>query len=266
MCTIVALHGLRSDLPLVLAANRDEYYARTATGPQVLVPKPSVGGKVVGGRDERAGGTWLAVSERGLVVAITNQRTAVPPDADRRSRGALVIEAAAAGSVDAVIELLRARDAREYNPFNLLFGDGERLLVGYARDHQPAIALEELPPGLVVLANDRIGAPEYPKTTRAEALVRPHAEAPWPELRDALERALADHDRPPIDAIPAPPQGARFGRELLRELQALCIHTPAYGTRSSSIVAIAPGRVAHYLHAEGPPCQSRFEDVGSLLT
>lgn len=269
VCTIVALHGLRTDLPLVIAANRDEWYARPSSGPQVLLSSPvsgPVSGKVVGGRDDQAGGTWLAVSERGLVAAVTNQRTAAPPNPARRSRGALVIEAAAAGSVDAVLELLRTRDAREYNAFNLLFGDGERLLVAYAREHERAIAIEELPRGLVVLANDRIGAPEYPKTLRAETLVEPYVEAPFPELRDALARALADHDRPPLDAIPEPPADGRFGRELLRELQALCIHTPLYGTRSSSIVAIEKGGVASYLHADGPPCRTAFEDFTGLVT
>ncbi|MGZ3420505.1 MAG: NRDE family protein [Polyangiales bacterium] len=261
MCTIVALHGLRADLPLVIAANRDEIYARPSIGPQRLSEHP----RVVGGRDARAGGTWLGVTENRLLVAVTNQRTLVPPAQDRRSRGALVMEALQAGSVGAIEEVLRREDARSFNPFNLLFGDGKELRVAYAREHDPKIAIEPLSPGLWVLANDRIGAPEYPKTLRAEAMVRPKIDAPWPELESALRTMLADHTLPPIEAVPAPSPPSRFTHAFLRELQALCIHTEFYGTRSSSIVAIAPDRVATYLFADGPPCTTPFTDVTPLL-
>src|SRR5689334_3355484 len=133
MCTIVALHGLRKDLPLVIAANRDEVYARPSIGPQLLSEHP----RVVGGRDARAGGTWMGVTEKRLVVAVTNQRTLTPPAQDRRSRGALVMEALEAGSVAAIDALLSKEDARSFNPFNLIFGDGEQLRVAYARENDP---------------------------------------------------------------------------------------------------------------------------------
>jgi uncharacterized protein with NRDE domain len=271
MCTVVALHRIRSDFPLVIAANRDEYYARAASRPAL------VSGDVLAGRDLVAGGTWLGAHRQGLVVAITNQRTMRPPAADRRSRGALVAEALDTGSVEGVLALLRARAVNDYNPFNLLFGDGERLFVAYARDDlEPralgvdasrasaaAIVIEELAPGIVVLANDRIDSPDYPKTGRARALVEGSATAPWANLRDALEHALGDHERPPPEQVRA---SGPFEGAFLRELQALCIHTPLYGTRSSTIVALsAEGEVAHYLHADGPPCTSAFEEHRALL-
>jgi uncharacterized protein with NRDE domain len=261
MCTIVALHGLRKDLPLVIAANRDEVYARPSIGPQLLSEHP----RVVGGRDARAGGTWMGVTEKRLVVAVTNQRTLTPPAQDRRSRGALVMEALEAGSVAAVDALLRKEDARSFNPFNLIFGDGEQLRVAYARENDPDIAIETLEPGLWVLANDRIGAPEYPKTQRAQDLVKPAVDRPWPELEAALRTMLADHTLPPLEAVPEPNPPSRFTHAFLRELQALCIHTEFYGTRSASIVALAPDRVAHYLFADGPPCTTPFENVTPLL-
>ena len=125
MCTIVALHGLRPDLPLVIAANRDEAYARPATGAIRLSESP----RIVGGRDTLAGGTWMGVTPSGLLVGVTNQRTGKPPGADKRSRGALVMAALAAGTLAEVRALLAATDARLYNPFNLLVGDGHELLV-----------------------------------------------------------------------------------------------------------------------------------------
>lgn len=264
MCTILALHRVRADVPLIVAANRDEFYARTATGPQVLAEG------IVGGRDEQAKGTWLGVSKKGLVVAVTNQRTYAPPDPSRHSRGELVLEALHQGDVDGIDRLLRSLDARRYNPFNLLYGDGRALHVAYARD-EPLITIEAFEPGVVVLANDRVGAPEYPKTRRAEALIAPLLDAPLPALREGLHAVLRDHEKPPLEAIPIPETRPAFGgsaiftHELLRELQALCIHTAAYGTRSSSMVMLREGEVLSYEHAEGAPCTSPFVDFTSLV-
>src|ERR1700680_2706214 len=72
MCTLLVWKHRRPDFPIVIAANRDEFEGRPSTGPQRLNEQPLVGG----GRDEVAGGTWLAVSELGLVVALTNRRGA----------------------------------------------------------------------------------------------------------------------------------------------------------------------------------------------
>lgn len=262
MCTIVALHGLRPDLPLVIAANRDEAYARPATGAIRLSESP----RIVGGRDVLAGGTWMGVTPAGLVVGVTNQRTGKPPAATKRSRGALVMAALAAGTLAEVRALLGATDARLYNPFNLLVGDGQELLVAYARDDVAEIHLETLAPGLWVLANDRIDSPEYPKTLRADALVRPYVTAPWPELSAALRTMLADHTLPDLSAVPPPGPASPFPHELLRQLQALCIHTETYGTRSSSIVAVrADHTVAAYDVANSRPCTTPWQDVRALL-
>src|SRR6266850_923872 len=55
---------------VVIAANRDEDPARPSDPPGVLNESP----RLVGGRDRRAGGTWLAVRERRAAVAMLNRR------------------------------------------------------------------------------------------------------------------------------------------------------------------------------------------------
>src|SRR5580698_303659 len=88
MCTIAILvHAC--DAPLVLAANRDELYARASRPPERLAPG------IAGGVDAVGGGTWLALRADGAFAAITNQAGAVaPPRA--RSRGLVVRELVAA--------------------------------------------------------------------------------------------------------------------------------------------------------------------------
>jgi hypothetical protein len=120
-----------------------------------------------------------------------------------------------------------------------------------------------LPAGTHVLANDRLGSPDFPKTARAEALVRPVRSLPLPEARALLRGALADHHLPPIEAIAEPPPGSRFPREIVHRLQALCIHTPLYGTRSATLLTLGEGRLLDYHYADGPPCTTPFDEVFS---
>lgn len=86
MCLIVFAWRPGHAQPLIVAANRDEFYDRPAEGPRVLEPG------IVGGRDLRGGGTWLGVNRHGGFVAITNRR-APERTADSYSRGLLALEA-----------------------------------------------------------------------------------------------------------------------------------------------------------------------------
>ena len=66
-------------------------------------------------------------------------------------------------------------------------------------------------------------------------------------------------------ALAATPGDPHLPRELARALTATCIHSPSYGTRSSTILAVAPGHLIDYLHADGPPCTSPFTSHRGLL-
>ena len=80
-----------AEMPVILAANRDEVLARPTDPPLLLSDDPPRWG----GRDRLAGGTWLAVDPTGRIGAVTNRHPGgLPParDASRQSRGALPLE------------------------------------------------------------------------------------------------------------------------------------------------------------------------------
>lgn len=260
MCTIVALFGVHPSFPLVVAANRDEFYARGATPPEVVSGSP----RIVAGRDLQSGGTWMGATARGFFVGVTNQRSYSGAVQGLRSRGEVALAALRAGTIDGTGALVHALDPSEYNAFNLIYGDARGLRVAYVRREPPGVEVVSLPQGVHVLSNDRMGSTEFPKAGRAMSLVAPHIDAPWDALAPALHDALADHALPPLDAVPDPPPGSWVDRPLVQQLQAICIHTPAYGTRSSTILALEDGRVAHYLFANGPPCTHAHEPVTVL--
>lgn len=261
MCTIIALFGVRSDYPLVLATNRDEFYARPTSGPTRLLDDPPA----VGGVDKQANGTWMGVTSGGLFVGVTNQRTSGPPDRTKRSRGELVMRALSLREPRAVRAWLAGVDARDYNGFNLMFGGARELYAAYGRERERGIEIEAVPRGLHVLPNDRLDSPDFLKVARAKALLEPAIPRPFPELREALKSALADAHLPPIEALPDPPPGSPFDKPTLRRLAALCVTTPVYGTRSSTIVALREGEVGEYLYADGPPGVTPFLDVRGLF-
>lgn len=216
MCTILLRLAPGAAEPVVLAANRDEFRDRATDEPHPVAPG------VFAGRDRFAGGTWLAVSARG-VAALTNiAGGARQPDA--RSRGTLPL-AALRGTLPA--------DLGPFGPFNLVVvdGDGARLLSRLPDGR--VLGPVPLPPGDHVLANEPPGAPPSPRAQRARALLR---------LGPPGFRALADHGEPPGDG--------------------LCHHGATYGTVSSTVIVLDAGLgLARYLHRPGLPCRTPTRDL-----
>ncbi len=259
MCTIVALRNVHREYPLVIAANRDEFYHRPALAPHRLSESPVI----VGGRDRDRGGTWMGVSRGSFFVGVTNQRTWKAANTSLRSRGEVVMQCLSDGSLEAVTERLRALDARQYNPFNLMFGDARAMRVAYVRHEAPFVAFEDLGDGVTALTNDRLGSPHFPKAQRVERALTDTSLAtmPWSSLEPRLVAALGDHTLPESDLLEDPPAGALFPKFLARRLQALCVHTPTYGTVSSTLVAFGPDGLARYRYASGHPCETAFTEV-----
>ena len=260
MCTLIVRHQMDDWCSTLIAANRDEFYDRPATGPQVLKERP----RIVGGRDELQGGTWLAFTDAGLFLGLTNQRTFIPRDDALRSRGELVVEALGAGGFADVKRFFERTDAREYNEFNLIFGDGREACAAYGRRDAREVELEPLGPGVHVLCNDRLGSPDFPKAEEARERVEALPRASWHRIEQALVEVLSDRSLPDPATLPPLPPDAPFDAEVARRLQAICVETPVYGTVSATVAAVSPGRVERYSFCDGPPDRGQFEDVTHL--
>lgn len=255
MCLLVVSSRCEPGLPLVVGANRDERYDRPAGPLQLRAGRP----RVLAGRDEEAGGTWLAVNEHGLVAGLTNQPSEEGHDPSRCTRGALPLLAARhARARDAIGALLDAVDPARYNPCSLLVGDRDDLYsleVGAG----PTVAVRALAPGRYVLENRPLGT-RSAKTAHVEAqLDRLPPGLGARRLQTALTALLADHALPEA----APDGDGPSGGE---ERPANCVHGDRYGTRSSLVVLVGPeqGRLPEVLAADGPPCRTGFEDRSAL--
>ncbi len=239
VCTIIIARDLIEDLPLVVAANRDELYGRASTPPQRLE------GRILGGRDLLGGGTWLGATPEGFFAGLTNQPT-LQLRADAPSRGQVMLEVLRRAEPEAAQAYLEGLAGSGLNPFNLVFGTARDLRVAYFRVDLEVI---EVPPGLHVLPNDLLDSPRFPKVARAHALLE--ALPPdWPGLRRRLLHTLGDAQRPPIEALPGP---FSFDPETMRRLHALCVRTERYGTVSASLLGFGAEGLRHYDFVPGRP-------------
>lgn len=151
MCLIVLGWRARPDLPLAVAANRDEFHRRPSAAAAFWDDHPDL----LAGRDLEARGTWMGVSRSGRFAAVTNYRGGTEPSA-AESRGALVtrflLGAQPAGEFLAGLEKTQAA----YSGFNLLACDGTELWSMSNRDGPP----RRLAPGIYGLGNTLLDAPE----------------------------------------------------------------------------------------------------------
>ena len=117
MCILMVIHQSVQDYPIVLAANRDEYRDRPAQVPHMLRQTPTVWG----GKDARAGGTWLGINAHGVVVGLTNRRMQPEQenDANRRSRGLLCLDILQSRTAEEAADFLDRAPPDFYNPFNV---------------------------------------------------------------------------------------------------------------------------------------------------
>ena len=155
MCLLIAVFATVPGVPLLIAANRDELYQRPADPITVLrAARP----RILGGRDELAGGTWLAVNEHGVVAGLTNLPAAAR-DPGRRSRGELPLAFTAYPDAETAVTQVCARlDPAAYNPCWMLVGDRHALFSVDVSGGQRA-RVEELPPGRYVLENAPLRQP-----------------------------------------------------------------------------------------------------------
>lgn len=244
MCTLAIVRSPGSALPLLVAANRDEFLDRPARAPAVLCTDPWV----VAGQDEVAGGTWLGINERGVVAGILNRPRAGGPDPTRRSRGLLCLAALQAGGIETVLELVRATDPSLYNPFHLVVADRRRAF--WTSNDGEHLAIREVPPGAHMVTNHGLDHPQCPRTRRMLPRFRALAarEIPLEELPDAAGCLLREHST----RLPRYPDDLGDG---------LCIHAGIYGTRSSSIIALPERGSPLFWSVEGPPCAAPYRAV-----
>ena len=223
MCLILVAWRVHPGYPLVVAANRDEFFARPTVPAAVWKDAP----QVLAGRDAEAGGTWMGVTRTGRFAALTNFRDPAQNRSGAPSRGALVAEFLTGSEAPQdYLERIAARGSK-YNGYNLLAGDGETLWWSSNMGGSP----RQLEPGVYGVSNHLLDTP-WPKvgagkTALAQALDRlPDDRALFALLQD--DGVHADEHLPQT-GIPL---------DWERLLSSAFVKSPDYGTRGSTVLCV----------------------------
>jgi hypothetical protein len=260
MCTVVILRRPGHRWPLILAANRDEMADRAWMPPARHWPDRE---EVVAGLDRLAGGSWLGVNDHGVAAGVLNRESSLGPEAGKRSRGELVLEALDHADAAAAARALADLDARSYRSFNLVVADNSSAfwLRHLGEGANAAIQVLPVPPGVsMITALDR----NDPASARIRAYL-PRFERATPPDPDAATHSAAWGDwerllgsRVSEAAIAATGEAGAAG--------AMTIVTDGgFGTVSSSIIALpapsVPVRKPIWRFAAGRPGEAPFEPV-----
>ena len=246
MCLLALCYRVVDDSPLVVGANREEAYARDGEPPQLL-DGPL---RAVGGRDPVAGGAWLAVNARGVVIAVTNRHKLEPP-ARPRSRGLLVRDLLGCPTAAAAADqAVRALGANAYAGCNLVCGDADRLIVIHASDW---LRVRYLPPGIHVLTSHDADDGSDPRLGHALGWLADHRFPTADDCAAALQQLCAQRGEPGASALGGSPP--------------ICLRGQEHGTVSSSIVVLRqPLADSRFLHAQGPPDRTGYLDYSHLFS
>lgn len=223
MCTIFFAYKVIDTLPLLVAANRDEFYARPTQSMHFWSEAPHL----LAGRDLLAGGTWLGISTAGNLAMVTNFRDPGETIEDPLSRGQIPERFLREGpSVEAYLQSLM-EERQRYRGFNVIFGSVETLYYYSNRTGQA----QRLEPGFYGLSNHLLNTP-WPKVTFGLETMKKMGTQPDRWSNNALLGLLKNQEKPPDHQLP----DTGVGLDWERLLSSIFISSPIYGTRQSTIL------------------------------
>lgn len=231
MCLILVAWRAVEAYPCVIAANRDESYARPSSPAHWWNDAP----QIFAGRDLEGGGTWLGLTRDGRFAALTNYRDPESRRVGVASRGLLVSSILNSHApIERTLEQLRA-DSANYNSFNIIFSDGERLGIFESMRNTG----RELGPGIYGLSNHLLDTP-WPKVQTAKSrMSEALADAAH---TDRLLALLRDEVQAPDGLLPR----TGVSLEWERLLSSAFVRAAEYGTRCSTLLRVDQQRRAWF--------------------
>jgi hypothetical protein len=240
MCMLAILYRVARNTPILLAANREEYFARPTQYPKIQAGNP----RMVCGTDRQAGGTWLGVNQFGLLVAVTNRPKPMGL-LETRSRGLLCRDLLQRrGARDAADLAAKELATGRYAGANYLCADGKFAAVVYGG---PRVEIVELTPGLHTLSNGNLDDPRDERHQFVRRMLTLHT-------LDSAVTFLAVASR-------------AFSRKADSEgRRGIVINRGEFGTVSSTLLSL-PRKIQQsiYQHCDGAPSDRPYEDLSALL-
>jgi uncharacterized protein with NRDE domain len=221
MCSILFAYKQHPKYPLIVVANRDEFYKRPTEQAHWWKEHP----EMLAGKDTIGNGSWFGVSKLGRFSALTNYRDGMHLKQNAPTRGKLVTNYLI-NEVDGVEYLNEiAKTSDLYNGYNLLTFDGKDLL------HYSNISdqITHIEAGIHGVSNALLNS-DWPKINKGKAKL---AELIKNDFSiDSFFQMMLDDEKAADENLPK--TGVPIEWERL--LSSLCIKSEAYGTRCSTVL------------------------------
>ncbi len=224
MCLILFAYKTHPNYKLVIAANRDEFYARETAPANFWEDHPDI----LAGRDLEGGGTWFGINRSGKVSLLTNYRdlSNIKPNAPTRGKlvsNYLIAEPDVSSYLDIINNL-----AESYNGFNLILGSVDDLWY-YSNVERKKYMLGS---GVYGLSNRLLNS-SWPKVEKGKKKLTTALKKDKLEPEELFE-SLYDDRKANDDALP----DTGVGIEKERMLSPMFIKSPDYGTRCSTVLLV----------------------------
>jgi uncharacterized protein with NRDE domain len=222
MCLIFLSFNQHPKYPLIIAANRDEFFDRPAKPMDFWPENPNI----LAGKDLSGGGTWLGITKSGYFAMLTNYRDMANIKADAPTRGKLVLDYLVGEfSPPTYLQALNA-SASQYNGYNIILGTLEDPWYYSNQTNK----LYRLGTGLYGLSNALLDT-KWPKVERGKEKF--HELVQQDELDfEAMINIMHDRKLAPDDLLP----DTGIGYEKEKLLSSMFIEMPGYGTRNTTIL------------------------------
>lgn len=224
MCLILFSWKTHPKYKLIVAANRDEFYARP-TAPADFWPEYPT---ILAGKDLKAGGTWLGIEKSGYFAAVTNYRDLSSMKENAISRGDLIKNYLLSKNEPERYVKEVAKNKDNYNGFNLLVSDLKELYYYSNKENKS----QELDKGIYGLSNHLLNTP-WPKVVSGKAQFESLLQDETIAI-DPLFKLLQNIDQPEEELLPS----TGISKDLERALSSIFIKTGDYGTYCSTVLLV----------------------------
>lgn len=240
MCLLAIQYDPDDDSPVLVMATREEFYDRASAPPAIHSGRP----RVLCPTDERAGGTWIGVNQKGLFVAVTNRKKRQPPAAPI-SRGLLCRQLLDCWTAeDALVLAEKELRTGNYDGANFICADLEQAGVIYGDEVVERVQLE---PGLHFITDGNLNSARDERQGLARRLL----------TLQQLDTAVA---------FLAVASNVCARRSIGPNRPEIVIRGKERGTVSATLVAVGKKpRDAVFQYAPGPPDENSFEDYSPLM-
>ena len=237
MCLITFAWNMHPKYKLILAANRDEFYNRPTAKAAFWENQP----EILGGKDLKAGGTWMTVHKNGRFAAVTNYRDLQHIREDVSSRGEIPTDFVNSNlSPEKFLQQLHDH-SEEYNGFNVIVSDQREM--GHYSNYERKINI--LKPGIYGLSNSLLDTP-WPKVELAKEKFSTAISNSFDHYE--LLDVMTDTSIAPDESLP----DTGISKEMERSLSAMCIRMENYGTCCSTVITIDRDGVVNFTEKSYP--------------